>query len=102
MEWPVLLFGWLGPILAILLSVTGIVRAKIGWLIAAAAMILPFSLYLAMNPGVRWGIILPLWLLIAAGAMSRGSRAIASSSVLIVIAMLLYIAMIVFVGEAAR
>jgi hypothetical protein len=100
--WPALVFGWPGPILAIILSVTGIVRAKAAWLIAAAVVILPSSFYLGMNPRVQWGMALPLLPLMAAGAISRGARLIAWLSVLLLTAVILWIAAIVFVGELAR
>jgi hypothetical protein len=67
--WPALVFGWPGPILAVIFCVVGIVRTRVAWLIAAAVVIAPLSLYLAMNPRVQWGVALPLFPLIAAVAM---------------------------------
>jgi hypothetical protein len=102
MWWPALVFGWPGPILAIIFCVTGIVRALVAWLIAAAVVIVPFSLYLAMNPRVQWGIVLPLLPLIAARATSRGFKLIAWLSLLFLTATILWITRIVLVGELAR
>lgn len=96
--WPALVFGWPGPILAVTFCVVGIVRAKVAWLIAAAVVITPLSLYLGMNPRVQWGIALPLFPLIAAGATSRGSKTIAWLSLLLLTGMILWLASIVF-GE---
>jgi hypothetical protein len=96
--WPALVFGWPGPILAVIFCVVGIVRAKVAWLIAAAVVLIPLSLYLGLNPRVQWGVALPVLPLIAAGAMSRGSKPIAWLSLLLLIGMLVWLASIVF-GE---
>ena len=96
--WPALVFGWPGPILAVIFCVVGIVRAKVAWLIAAAVVLMPFSLYLGLNPRVQWGVALPLFPLIAAGATSRGSKRIAWLSLLLLTGMILWLASIVF-GE---
>jgi hypothetical protein len=90
--WPALVFGWPGPIFAIILSVTGIVRARVAWLFVAAAVIAPFSLYLALNPDAGWAVGLPLLPLVAAGAMSRGSRRMAWLPVMVLTAIVLWIA----------
>ena len=94
--WPALVFGWPGPILAIIFCVFGIVRARVAWLLAAAVLIMPFSLYLGMNPRVQWGVALPLLPLIAAGATSRGNKPIAWLSLLLLTGMILWLASIVF------
>ena len=99
--WPALVFGWPGPILAIIFCVVGIVRARVAWLIAAAVVIMPFSLYLGMNPRVPWGVALPLLPLIAAGATARGSKPIAWLSLLLLTGMILWLASIVF-GERVK
>ena len=94
--WPALVFGWPGPILAVIFCVVGIVRAKVAWLIAAAVVLVPSSLYLGMNPRVQWGVALPVLPLIAAGAMSRGSKPIAWLSLLVLTGMIVWLASIVF------
>jgi len=94
--WPALVFGWPGPILATILSVIGIVRARAAWLLGAAVALVPFSFYLRGNTWFRWGILLPLLPLIAARALSRGSRRLAWLMVLLLTAALLGIARLVF------
>ena len=100
--WPALVFGWPGPILAIILCVAGIVRARVAWSLAAAAVIAPFSLYLAMNPRAPWAIVLPLLPLVAAGATSRGSKLVAWLSLFLLAAVVLWIAKILVFGELAH
>ena len=53
-SWPVLLFGWPAILSSLALSVTGIVRDKPKWLVAAAVLLIPISLYLAATPRFRW------------------------------------------------
>jgi hypothetical protein len=53
--WPALVFGWPGPILAVIFCVVGIVRAKVARLIAAAVVVMPFSLYLGLEPSRAMG-----------------------------------------------
>jgi CBS domain containing-hemolysin-like protein len=96
--WPALVFGWPGPILAVIFCVVGIVRAQVAWLIAAAIVLMPFSLYLGLNPRVQWGVVLPVFPLIAAGAIARGSKPIAWLSLLLLTGVILWLASIVF-GE---
>ncbi len=65
--WPAIVFGWPAVLLALVLSAAGITRNKPVFLVAAAAIVTPFSLYLAANPGIgRIGLAIPL-LLIGAG-----------------------------------
>lgn len=99
--WPALVFGWPGPILAVIFGVIGIVRAKVAWLIAAAVVLMPFSLYLGLNPRVPWGFALPVLPLIAARAISRGSKPIAWLSLLLLTGVILWLASIVF-GERVK
>jgi hypothetical protein len=99
--WPALVFGWPGPILAVIFCVVGIVRAKVAWMIAAAVVLMPLSLYLGMNPRVQWGVALPVLPLIAAVAISRGSKPIAWLSLLLLTGMILWLAGIVF-GERVK
>jgi hypothetical protein len=94
--WPALVFGWPGPILAVIFCVVGIVRAKVAWLIAAALVLLPFSLYLGLNPRAQWGVALPVLPLVAAVAISRGSKPMAWLSLLLLTGTILWLASVVF------
>ena len=61
--WPVILFGWPAILVALALSVMGVVRKRPKLLVVAAIVVVPFSLYLAGSPGVGWrGLIIPLLL----------------------------------------
>ena len=97
--WPALVFGWPGPIFAIIFSVAGIASARAAWLFAAAVVIAPFSLYLAMNPDTGWAVGLPLLPLVAAGAMSRGSRRMAWLPVILLTAIVLWLAASIFASR---
>lgn len=99
--WPALVFGWPGPILAIIFCVIGIIRARIAWLVAAAVAVAPFSLYIAMNPNAGWALALPLLPLVA-GAMSRGSRRMAWVPVVLLTAVVLWIAASIFATQFTR
>jgi hypothetical protein len=94
--WPALVFGWPGPILAVIFCVVGIVRAKVAWLIAAAVVLVPLSLYLGLNPRVQWGLALPVLPLVAAAAISRGSTPVAWLSLLLLTGTILWLASVVF------
>ena len=68
--WPALVFGWPAILLAVVLSVMGILRRKPVWLAVAATVVIPFSFYLAGSPRFRWiGLAIPLnrVLLVSAG-----------------------------------
>ena len=61
--WPAILFGWPAIMVAIALSVMGIVRRRARWLVVAAVVTLPFSLYLSGSPAFGWlGLSIPLLL----------------------------------------
>jgi hypothetical protein len=61
--WPAILFGWPAILVALVLSVIGIVRRRARWLVVAAVIVLPFSLYLAGSPVFGWlGLSIPLLL----------------------------------------
>lgn len=98
--WPALLFGWPGPILATMLSVIGVVRGKVSWLVAAAVVLLPFSFYLLLTPRFRWAVLLPLLPLLAARATARGATRIAWIAVLLLVGAIVTIAGLVMSGEA--
>ncbi len=60
--WPILL-GWPAILVSLALSVIGIVRRRSAWLVVAAIVVVPFSLYLAGSPRFSWlGLIIPLLL----------------------------------------
>ena len=61
--WPAIVFGWPAILVSISLSITGIVRQRPKWLVVAACVALPFSLYLAGSPAFRWfGLATPFLL----------------------------------------
>ncbi len=61
--WPIL-FGWPDILAALALSVMGIVRRRPAWLVVAAIVAVPFSLYLAGSAEFGWlWLIFPLLLL---------------------------------------
>ena len=61
--WPAILFGWPAILVALGLSVRGIVRGKPWWVLVAAIPVLPISLYLAGTPRFGWfGLSIPLLL----------------------------------------
>ena len=60
--WPILL-GWPAVLVALALSVMGIVRRNPRWLIVAAIVAFPFSIYVAGSPVFGWlGLTIPLFL----------------------------------------
>ena len=95
MWWPLVVFGWPGPILATIFSVIGIVRGRVAWLVAAAVVLIPFSFYLVLNPSGWWGVVLPALPLIAARAISRGATRVAWVAVVLLVAVLLRLAWLV-------
>jgi hypothetical protein len=72
MEWPAVVFGWPGPILAILCLLVAAGTRHAGFLIASAVLVLPFSLYLAASPRFQfWGLLLAALPLVAFLAVRR-------------------------------
>ena len=72
--WPAIVFGWPAILVSIALSAMGIVRRKPKWLVVAAFIALPFSLYLAGSPLFGWlGLTIPL-LLVGASIASYHER----------------------------
>ena len=81
--WPAIVFGWPAILLSIALSAVGIVRKRPRWLVVAAIVALPFSLYLAGTPAFGWlGLSIPL-LLAGASVASRYDRPIVAWSLLV-------------------
>ena len=69
--WPAIVFGWPAILASIALSAIGIVRKRPKWLVVAAIVALPFSLYLAGSPAFRWfGVAIP-FLLVGASIASN-------------------------------
>ena len=69
--WPILL-GWPAILVSIGLSVIGIVRSRSAWLIVAAIISVPFSLYLFATPRFRWiALVFPVLLFGASIAIHR-------------------------------
>ncbi len=76
--WPAIVFGWPAILIALALAVTGIVREKRVWLIAATILVLPISFYLFGSPRFWWlGLSIPLLLSGASFAVSRRRNKIA-------------------------
>ena len=72
---PVVLFGWPAILIALVLCVTGIVRAKPKWVVVAAVVIIPISLYLAATPRFRWvALVFPMLLIGASIAVGRSHQ----------------------------
>ncbi len=66
------LFGWTTILAALTLSLIGLVRRQGVFLMASAVMVLPFAWYLSATPLFRYtGLVLPLFQLGAAYALSR-------------------------------
>ena len=92
MWWPMVVFGWPGPILATIFSVVGIVRGRVAWLVTAAVVLMPFSFYLLLTPG-SWSCgFLPALPLLAARAISRGAKRVAWVAIVLLVAVLLRLA----------
>ena len=73
--WPAVVFGWPAIILALILSVAGIVRKKPIWLYVATVITIPFTIYLFGSPRIGLaGLTIPL-LLSGAGIAVRYRRA---------------------------
>jgi hypothetical protein len=87
-----MVFGWPGPILAIVLAIVGVARGRIGWLVAAAMVLAPFSFYLLLTPRFWWGVFLPVLPLTAAGAISRNAGGVAWAAALLLAAVVLGLA----------
>ncbi len=69
---PVILFGWPAILVALALSVMGVVRRRSKWLVVAAIVIIPLSLYLAGTPRFSWiALVFPLLLIGASIAVRR-------------------------------
>ena len=81
LPWLVPVFGWPGPIIAIVLCILGIVWRLPAVLVAAAVFVLPFSCYIGLHPGHAWAFLLPLLPLAGARALARGSTRLAWSSI---------------------
>ena len=95
MWWPLVVFGWPGPILATIFSVIGIVRGRVAWLVAAAVVLIPFSFYVLLNPSGWWGVLRPVLPLAAARAISRGAKRVAWVAVVLLVAVLMRLAWLV-------
>jgi len=68
----VLIFGWPAILLALSLSVAGILQKKPSFLVAGSVIAIPFFLYLAATPRFRWiALVFPLLLFGASIAVRR-------------------------------
>ncbi len=69
--WPILL-GWPAILVSIALSVVGIVRNRPAWLVVAAIIVVPISLYLFGTPRISWiALAFPVLLFGASIAIRR-------------------------------
>ena len=69
--WPAI-FGWPAVLIALALAVMGIVRNRPKWLIVAAIVVVPLSLYLVGTPRFRWiALVIPVLLVGASIAVRR-------------------------------
>jgi hypothetical protein len=69
--WPILL-GWPAILVSIALSVAGIVRNRPAWLVVAAIIVVPISLYLFGTPRISWiALAFPVLLFGASMAIRR-------------------------------
>ena len=69
--WPILL-GWPAILVSLALSVIGIVRRRSKWLVVAAIIVVPFSLYLFGTPRFTWiALVFPVLLFGASIAIRR-------------------------------
>ena len=69
--WPLLL-GWPAFLVAILLSLAGIIRRKPIYLAVATLFATPMGLYLAVTPRFAWiGLIFPISLAVAGVAVRK-------------------------------
>jgi hypothetical protein len=92
--WLVPIFGWPGPIFAVVLSIIGIIALDRIWLFGAAVVLCPFSLYLGGSPRMRYLIFLPLLPLFGGWAVSRGRVGLAWISILTLSAIVTWVALI--------
>jgi hypothetical protein len=68
----ILLFGWAGIALGLVLAALGLLKRSLPFGIAGLLLGLPFSLYLLANPsGWPFGLVLPLFLGVSAYACSK-------------------------------
>jgi hypothetical protein len=88
-----LLFGWPVILLAILVSILGLLLGRPIWLVLGAFLIIPSSFYLGGSPRFRiWAWFLPLLHLAAAYALQRRQRWLAA------LLLLPYLALIAWLG----
>jgi hypothetical protein len=89
-------FGWPPVIVAVGLTIAGMLRKRPTYLFVAAAIVLPFGAYLAATPGFAWGgLLVPLSLAAAALAQKYQRAALAWVLLIPFAAMTTWIAIIV-------
>jgi hypothetical protein len=97
--WPAIVFGWPVVLLAIVLSVLGIIKKIPLLLVVSAVFLAPFSLYLGGSPRVGWlGFMIPVLLLGTSVAVRYRRVEIAWLLLVPVVAVLGWVASIV-IGE---
>lgn len=90
--WLVPVFGWPGPVIALVLCILGIAWRWPAVLVVAAVVVLPFSVYIGLHPGHEWAFLLPLLPLAGARALAHGSTRLAWSSVAMLASPLMWLA----------
>ena len=97
--WPAVVFGWPVVLLAIVLSVLGIIKRLPLLLVVSAVLVAPFSLYLGGSPRIGWlGFMIPVLLIGASVAIRYRRMEIAWSLLVPIVAVLAWVASIVM-GE---
>jgi len=97
--WPAVVFGWPAVIVALILSVAGIVRKKPIWLFVAAVILIPITIYLIGSPRIGWvGLAIPLLLSGGGIAVRRRRQGLAWALLAPVVGAFVWLAIIVM-GE---
>jgi hypothetical protein len=94
--WIPLLLGWPAIIIALLLSLFGIIRRKPRVLIASAILVLPISFYLLGSPRIGWlGLLIPFLFVGVGMAIYRKKIVLAWSLLVPYIAVFSWLAVVV-------
>ena len=76
--WPVIVFGAPLAIIGLLICVVGLMRARTLFLVTGSLALAPSALYLGAHSALRLLLLLPLLPLLAAVALHRDQRLVAS------------------------
>ena len=92
MPWLLPVFGWPGPVIALVLCVLGIVWVWPAVLVVAAVFVLPISFYIGLHPDHAWAFLQPLLPIAGARALACGSTRLAWSALALLAAPLAWLA----------